>query len=167
MHEVNYEELVLGRQFIRDDLLKPRGTGTAESLSDSCSSHIRPCDRLLSSCLIGSPTRNHSRVEEIAFPVSPTIPLGANTEPARPSLIHDLLKNLQKDVKDLKNRHSVTRACPAGKQVIRLKESPTSRTCGNMSPARQLLRDIQILLANAQDTINDLQDRVKISSDLP
>jgi hypothetical protein len=167
MHEVNYEELALGRQFIRDDLLEAGEPGTAESLSYSSSSHVRSCDRLLSSCLIGSPTRDHSRVEEIAFPVTATQPLGVSPKPTRPSRIRDLLKSLQKDVKDLKNRHSVTQACPAGKQVIRLKESLTPRTCGHTSPARQILRDIQILLANAQDTISDLQDRVKISSDSP
>ena len=168
MHDANYEKLVLDERLFREDPMHSDDQTLNCSLNASFTSRSpHRGNALLSSCLIGSPTRYHSRVEEIAFPPTTTISQESSNNTNHPSRIQCLLKSLREDVRDLKNRRTVTEPCPTGKRITRLPTKSLAPSQGTISPARQILQEIQMLLANAQDTINHLQDRVNISSDLP
>jgi hypothetical protein len=108
----------------------------------------------LSSCLIGSPTRSHSRVEDISFPylavTTSSDPLASGSSKAM-----QMLTSLRLEVKKLKRDIAPVATVAAKADPPRIKKV-TSR-----SPARDKLQETQHLLLDAEGSLASMQSRLE------
>ena len=109
----------------------------------------------LSSCLIGSPTRSHSRVEDISFPCTSMTNSSDRLFASSSSKAMQMLTTLRLEVKKLK-RDKAPVAPVAEKAVIPRIKKVTSR-----SPARDKLQEIQHLLVDAEGSLASMQSRLE------
>jgi hypothetical protein len=132
--------------------------------SDSCSSSQGTAsENMLSSCLIGSPTRTHDRVEDILSSGNYSVQM--SLEP--PSKIMGMLVRLKQDVKALKASHLTRHLQPSSNDKQPRKPKPVI-TPNRMTPARDKLNEIEIMLLEADESLVWLKDRLsKVNTENP
>jgi hypothetical protein len=116
---------------------------------------------LLSSCLIGSPQRAHDNEDDIlaAIPRSQTECIDRSDTSSK---VLGLLNKLKKEVKALKASRGVA---DKANEMSSPPPKRSSKVLANHSPkrspsAREKLRDIELLLLEAEDSTQWLQDRL-------
>ena len=117
-------------------------------------------DPLLNSCLIGSPTRAHERTEDIlCMNVPQQSAVVQSTE--CPSRIMAMLTKLKAEVKSLK----ANRPHEKDQHLVSKKRSPPnvvklSNTGESKTGARDKLREIEMMLVDAEDSLQWLNERL-------
>ena len=117
-------------------------------------------DTLLSTCLIGSPSRAHSRNEDILLPGTPHTQ-GRTLEEEPPSEVIRMLAKLKREVRDLKAMRSKQGVQNDGQVNIQkpILTKPPSSTHSS-SPAREKLREIELMLAGTEESLQWLNERL-------